>query len=263
MNTPWVGRVKPFRIFGNLFFVGTEPASSHLIETEEGLVLLDSGYPQTLYLVLESIWELGFDPRNICAVIHSHGHYDHLGATKALVALTGAKTYLGAADFEYADGTLDLTWAKELGYTYYEAFEPDVALHDGDVLRFGSTAIRCLSTPGHTPGTFSFFFDVKEGGRTFRAGMHGGVGINSMQKRFLEQYGLPLECREQFFAGLERLKAERVDIPLGNHVGGNDTLGKAARLRAGEENPFLAPHEWVPFLNRCRENLENEIRKEH
>ena len=93
-----MNHIKPFKICGNIYFVGTEPASSHLIATEEGLILLDSGYPQTLHHVIESIWELGFDPREIRCVIHSHGHYDHLGATRALLELADAETFLGAED---------------------------------------------------------------------------------------------------------------------------------------------------------------------
>ncbi len=259
MNTPWTGRVAPFRIFGNLYFVGTEPASSHMIETEEGLILIDSGYPQSLYLVIESIWELGFDPRKIRCIVHSHGHYDHLGATRALKELTGAKTFLGAEDFDYANGKLDLTWAKELGHVYHEAFEPDVALHDGDVIRLGSTEIQCVSTPGHTPGTISFFFDVAENGVRLRAGMHGGVGVNSMTRKFLDAYGLSCDCREKFFAGLDRLKHEHVDLHLGNHVGCNDTLGKARRMKRERENPFIDPSEWPVFLERCRTNLQRQI----
>ena len=153
-----------------------------------------------------------------------------------------------------------MTWAKELGHVYHEAFEPDIALFDQDIVRLGSTEIRCLSTPGHTPGTFSFFFNVQENGRVCRAGMHGGVGLNSMSRSFLDAYSLPYDCRDQFFAGLERLKKEVVDIPLGNHVGCNDTLGKAARLNHGKENPFIAPQEWALFLDQCRERLAELIR---
>ena len=65
INEPWKGYIEPFRIFGNLYFVGTVPASSHLIDTGEGLILLDSGYQESLYLVLESIRKLGFDPADI------------------------------------------------------------------------------------------------------------------------------------------------------------------------------------------------------
>ena len=264
MNKPWEGYVKPFRIFGNLYFVGTQPASSHLIATEEGLILLDTGYPQMLYLVLENIRALGFDPHDVKYIIHSHGHYDHLGGTKAMTELfPGIVTYLGADDIPYADGTLDLTWAKELGYVYYEAFTPDVAMHDGDIVKLGSTEILCLSTPGHSPGTMSFFFDVTENSRTLRAGMHGGVGILSMGKKFLDEYGLSYDCRDKFFAGLERLKKEHVDIQLGNHVDNNDTLGKGAKLAENPaENPFIAPEEWGKFLDYRRDLLLAQIEKE-
>ena len=60
LHRVWESRMEPFRVFGNLYFVGTEPASAHLIDTGAGLILLDSGYPETLYLVLDSIRRLGF-----------------------------------------------------------------------------------------------------------------------------------------------------------------------------------------------------------
>lgn len=82
-------------------FVGTKPASAHLIDTGAGLILLDSGYPETLYLVLDSIRRLGFRLEDLALILHSHGHIDHIGGTRALVELTGAKTAIGAADARY------------------------------------------------------------------------------------------------------------------------------------------------------------------
>jgi metallo-beta-lactamase class B len=72
-------KITSFRIFGNLYYVGTRSGPSHLIDTGNGLILLDTGYPQTLHLLVQSMWELGFDPRNIKFIVHSHGHYDHIG----------------------------------------------------------------------------------------------------------------------------------------------------------------------------------------
>ena len=139
MNQPWNSYMEPFQIADNLYYVGCVAASAHLITTNEGHILLDTGYPQNLYMVIDSIYKLGFNLRDIKYIVHSHGHYDHLGGTKALVELTGAKTFLGKDDREYANGTLDLTWAKELGLEYYEAFEPDVLLEDGDVIRLANS----------------------------------------------------------------------------------------------------------------------------
>jgi len=264
---PWEGYIKPFRIYGNVYFVGTRPASSHLIDTGDGLILLDSGYPQTLYLVMDSIRRLGFDPMDIRIILHSHGHYDHLGATRALAELTGAQTVISEADAPLANGSVDLTWAKELGADYYEAFEPDRLLRDGDVVELGSVSIKCLSAPGHTEGTMAFFFDVTENGKALRPGMHGGVGVNSLGRAFLDRYGLSYDCRERFLQGLDRLRREHVDITLGNHVHNNDTEGKGLlleelRAAGSDENPFVDASFWPRFLDRCERNLRRMLEKE-
>lgn len=83
LHRVWESRMEPFRVFGNLYFVGTKPASAHLIDTGAGLILLDSGYPETLYLVLDSIRRLGFRLEDLALILHSHGHIDHIGGTRA------------------------------------------------------------------------------------------------------------------------------------------------------------------------------------
>ncbi len=254
---PWKGRVSPFRIFGNLYFAGTVPASCHLIDTHDGLILIDTGYPQSAYLVIESIWELGFKPADVRYIVHSHGHYDHMGATRALVELTHAKTFIGAPDAAYVTGPTDLNWAVEDGYDFTEFFTPDVLLHEGDIVELGNTRIRCLSTPGHTPGTMSFFFDVEEKGRVLRAGMHGGVGMNTLSSDYIQRRGLPLSLQQQFLDGLDRLGQEHVDIFIGNHVGNNDTVGKGEALRQNPAvNPFIDENAWPAFLEKCRQNAQ-------
>lgn len=252
---PWLDYVKPFKMADNLYFVGAIGGSSHVIDTGEGLIMIDSGYPQTLYQIIENMYVMGLNPKDIKYIIHSHGHYDHLGATKALVELTGAKTFLGAPDRDYANGKVDLTWAKELGTEYGEAFEPDVLLNDGDVISLGNTRIRCVLTPGHTPGTMSFFFNVFYKGKEYMAGMHGGVGTNTMQNEFLEKYNLPKTCREEFFEGLKKVRNEKVEIFVGNHVWNNNTREKAEQI-TDDYNPFINENEWIPFIDDCIEKVK-------
>jgi len=258
---PWEGYVKPFRIFGNLSFVGTKPASTHLIDTGEGLIMIDPGYPQSLYLVVENVHALGYEIKDIKYIVMTHGHYDHLGATKALTALCGAKTFIGREDRDYANGTLDLTWAREMHTLYHEAFEPDVLLDDGDVISLGNTKILCRAAPGHTPGTMAFFFDVSDGKTTYRAAMHGGVGMNSMKKEFLDRYGLSTEIREKFVPAIDAMIDEKVDIHLGNHVGNNDTVGKSERMTE-TCNPFIDPTAWRTFLEKTKAQYVRMIEKE-
>ena len=258
----WVNRVKPFRVIGNLYFVGSYEGSSHMFDTSDGLVLIDTGYPQTLYRLIENIRALGFDPYQIRHIIHSHGHYDHCGGTRALAELTGAKTYLGAPDRDYANGTLDLTWAKELGYyQYIEPFEPDVLLHDGDRLRFGETEIEFVATPGHTPGTMSMFFDVTEDGVTYHAGTYGGAGTNTLTRKFLEEYGLPMSYRQDFLNSIEKFYDHPVEVFIGNHFWNNHSEEKNKHL--GEKpNPFIVPGEWQQFLDGVRREAEELYRQD-
>ena len=77
---PFVGKMRPFRIIGNTYFVGTYQASAHLIDTGDGLILFDTGYGNTTHMLLDSIRSLGFDPMDIKYIIHSHGHFDHFGS---------------------------------------------------------------------------------------------------------------------------------------------------------------------------------------
>jgi metallo-beta-lactamase class B len=125
------------------------------------------------------------------------------------------------------------------------------------VVELGDTRIRCLSTPGHTPGTMSFLFDVEEKGRVLRAGMHGGVGMNTLSSDYIQRRGLPLSLQQQFLDGLDRLSQEHVDIFIGNHVGNNDTVGKGEALRRNPAvNPFIDENAWPLFLERCRANAQ-------
>lgn len=259
----WQYPVAPFRIFGNLYFVGIEPASTHLIDTGEGLILIDPGYPETLYIVLESIRRLGFDPADIRYILVTHGHYDHMGAVRHLKELCHGETFIGRPDLDYVNGTRDLSWAKELGYGKLDSpYEPDHLLDDGDVVTLGNTSITARLTPGHTEGTLSFFFDVTDGIRSLRAGMHGGVGMNSLSRQFLTSRDLPLDLQQKFLDGLDLCRKEKVEIFLGNHAGNNDTLGKGKRVLAGEKDAFIDPAGWLEFLDKCEKRMRDLMAKE-
>ena len=108
----WEGYMEPFRIFGNLYFVGSTHVCTHIIDTGDGLVMLDSGYPQCLYMITEAMHKVGLNPKDLKYILHSHGHYDHIGGTRALIEMYGVKTVIGRGDEDYVNGKLDLTWAK-------------------------------------------------------------------------------------------------------------------------------------------------------
>ena len=243
------GFVPPCKVFGPIYFVGIHSASTHIVDTGDGLILIDPGYPETLWIVLDNIKELGFEPKDIKKIVISHGHSDHAGATKELVSLTQARTYIGKDDLKMVMGEEDTALSEDPDYRYKYSFVPDVLLSDSDTISLGNISILCLSTPGHTDGTMSFFFDVSDGERIFRAGMHGGVGLNTLSNEFLQSHGLPLSNRDKYISSIEKVKTQQVEIFLGNHVGNNDTEGKLHRVAKGEKDAFFAPDEWQRFLD--------------
>ena len=236
---PWEGKIEPFKIIGNVYFAGTYQASCHIIDTGEGLILIAPGYENAFYLVIDSIYKLGFRPTDIKYIINTHWHWDHTEATAALADLSGAKTLLGRQDEENAK----------------RYFIPDILLKDGDTLSLGNTTISFMETPGHTKGTISFFFDTTEGDTTYRVGMFGGAGANTLRKDTFEFDG----CREAYYASLERLQKEKVDVFIGNHVWNNDTFTKGKLLMETGENQFLDGNLWNKFLTHCKKRLDNVI----
>ena len=262
MSYSKISDIAPFKMFGNLYFVGCSRVSVHLIDTEEGLVIIDTGFPEMFDQIIFSIETLGFDPKNIIAIFHSHGHIDHFGTTLQLKELTGAKTYISRIDNDIVNGTYDLSWAKELGYDALTKFDCDVLVEDGDVFNFGTTSIRCRLTPGHTAGVLSFFVNITDGSRTIIAAMHGGMGFNSMTKEFLTSHGLSLECRDIFLKGLKELAKEKVDLVMGNHVGQNDTRGKLKRVQEGCTD-ITDPEEWQKLLAANEKSMLEMLEKEN
>ena len=252
---PWGGIVPPFKLCGNIYFAGTQAASTHLIDTGDGLILIDSGYFETLYAVIDNIYRLGFDPRDIKYILHSHGHIDHTGATRALASLTGAKTIIGKDDLDMVTGRNQLVWANELGMDY-QTFMPDILLEDGDIIKLGKTEIKCISTPGHTPGTFSFFWHTETHAGTFNTAMMGGLGLNTLRSPYIKKYQLESEdWRGKFAASLAYCKKQNIHINVGNHCNQNQTLQRAKLLQEGNADAFIDPQSWINMLNSAEKDF--------
>ena len=256
MSRSYLSDIQPFQLHKSIYFIGSTKVSVHLIETAEGLVMIDTGCPDMTEQLLDSMSALGFDPKDICAIFHSHGHYDHFGNTVLFKKLSGAKTYISRIDNELVNGTVPMT----LEHYPLPRFDCDVLVEDGDVFSFGNVSVRCLLTPGHTEGVLSFIITLKDGEKTVVAAMHGGVGRNTLKAEFLKKHSLSFDCREVFRTGLHRLADEHVDLVLGNHPQQNDTQGKLEKVLRGES--ALDSAEWLRFLLQTEQKLDQMIQEE-
>ena len=225
------GRIKPFEIVKDVYFIGVYKASTHLIDTGDGLIVIDPGYNDSLYHVVDSIYRLGFKPEQVKYIINTHWHWDHVEATERLSDLTGAKTLIGRYDVDNCK----------------RYFNPDILIKDGDTLTLGNKTITFLETPGHTEGVISFFFNTEDNGKIYRVGSFGGAGVKPLKK---EALGFA-NARINFLKSIERLRKEKVDVFIGNHVWHNGTFEKAKVLEQTGENQFIDSTLWEKFLDHC------------
>lgn len=146
----------PFKLYGNSYYVGTEGLSSILIDTGQGLVLLDGALPQSAPLIVANMRKLGFKPEDIKYIGMSHAHFDHAGGIAALVRMSGGKatvvaTARGAEALRAGDASDDDPQAH-MGGTFPPVKTAIKVLADGEKLRVGDTTLQIHATPGHTPG---------------------------------------------------------------------------------------------------------------
>jgi metallo-beta-lactamase class B len=164
----WSQPYKPFRIAGNLYYVGTYDLACYLITTTRGNILINTGLAASAAQIKSNIETLGFKFADIKILLTSQVHYDHVGAMADIKKMTGAKLMVDEKDAEVlaTGGTADY----ELGH-YGTTFKPvtaDRLLHDGDTISLGNMQLVMLHHPGHTKGSSSFLFTVKDTQRSYK-----------------------------------------------------------------------------------------------
>ncbi len=152
----WNEPQEPFRVHGNTWYVGTDGLASILIESDDGLVLIDGGLPQSAAVIEANIRSLGFDPATVRAILVSHAHFDHAGGVAALQRFTGANVFTSdAGSVTLASGTLaedDPQYEADSDAGSFPPVRSVVALGDGEVVTVGSLDVKAVYTPGHTAG---------------------------------------------------------------------------------------------------------------
>lgn len=252
-TNPSIMRADPFKIADNLYYVGDKKVCIHLIDTGDGLILLDSGYLGATHLLVDSIWRSGFDPKNVRWIIHTHGHSDHFGASEEFRIMYGTKLAISRVDARRIEwGSIS---SKSFPYAKVPTFDREI--EDGEVFELGRVKIRCVLTPGHTDGVLSLFFNVTDNGKTYLAGMFGGVGVNALTLPYLchnQRIGDPAE---DMLRSIEKIWDEPVEVHLGNHPANNGTFEKRNLQIKEGGNPFINPDSWHNFLLDLKARVKN------
>jgi len=223
----------PYKVFDNFYWLGTRQHSSWALRTSQGLVIIDTNFAwATEPEIIGGLTTLGLDPRQIKYVIISHAHGDHDQGAAELQKRFGAKVVMGAVDWE---STLQRPATAAGGVPTRDI----VVGTDGMKLTLGDTTIDIVPTPGHTPGTLSYVFPVKDQGRTVMAAYSGGTLTGA--------FGTNATRWDEYIESQKRIAKVAADagatMILSNHSEYDNAYTKArliaAKREAGENHPFI------------------------
>ena len=225
----------PHKVFDNLYFVGNGQVSSWALTTSEGIVLIDAmNTPnQAETIIAPGMRELGLDPADITHLLITHGHGDHYGGQSWIVEQYAPEVIMTRIDWHMLDDPEQRIDNPRWG----EPPERDHQVIDDEMLTLGDTTLGMYITPGHTPGTLSLVFPVKDGDEVHHAVLWGGTGFN---------FG-PDEARLRGYSAsasrMHQIAQEAgVDVFLSNHPKRDGTPGRIAALesrKAGDAHPFV------------------------
>jgi metallo-beta-lactamase class B len=260
VNLAWNKPIDPFRIAGNIYYVGTNFLASYLFVTPEGSILLNSGYEESVPLIRASIEKLGFRFRDVKYLLSSQAHNDHSAGNFLVKELTGARVLVmkGDDDIVANGGKGDFRFDGEISW---KPCKVDRVLHDGDTVTLGGTTLVARHTPGHTKGCTTWTTIVEDGGKRLNVVIVGGTGINPGVK-LVNNPKYP-NIVEDYTRTWRILRSLPCDIFLGAHGSYFDMDDKLARLKAGEKpNPFIDPKGYRGFIDGTEGNYLKQLAAE-
>jgi metallo-beta-lactamase class B len=242
ISPDWTEPFPPFRIAGNLYYVGSKGLANYLITTPQGNILINSDLEANVSMIEASIEKLGFHLKDTKILLISHAHWDHDAGSAKIKEMTGASYMVMDGDVPVVEsgGKTDFQYGNNREFLYPPA-KVDRVLHDGDEVRLGGTVLVAHLTPGHTKGCTTWTMRAAEGGKTYDVVIVGSPNINPGYK-LVHNRDYP-----QIAADYERmwgvLKSLPCDIFLGAHGGYFGLQEKYALLKDGA-NPFIDPG-WI------------------
>jgi metallo-beta-lactamase class B len=230
-RTTWYA--PPYKVFDNLYWLGTRQHSSWALQTSAGIILIDTNFAwATEPEIIDGLTTLGLNPKDIKYVVISHAHGDHDQGAAELQKRYGAKVVMGAADW---DVTLRRPATAAGGVP-----TRDIAVGpDGMELTLGDTTMGIVPTPGHTAGTLSYIFPARDQGQTLVVAYSGGTLTGA--------FGTDAAKWNEYIESQRRMAKAAADakasVILSNHSEYDGAYTKARLLLAprqpGESHPFV------------------------
>ena len=248
--------MQPFPILDNIHYVGNRFVGAYLIDTGEGLLLIDSNFKEVLPILLKNIRLAGYDPADISWLFLSHGHFDHIGGAAELQKLSGCRIFFPEDDH------FMLTERRDLIFDEIEDFEIGEFFDYSRTYSFGNVTVRPVLTAGHTLGCTSLILTVPFRGKTVRVGVHGGLGLNGLSQAELAENRLPADTSLRYRESLMRVKDIPVDVFLPLHNSYYDIFS-LAESDGGDHSVFIRPGDWKRTMEARLRAVDELIETEH
>ena len=257
----WTDPFPPFRIAGNLYYVGSKALASYLVTTPKGLILINSDLEANVPLLQDSIAKLGFKITDVKVLLISHAHWDHDAGSAAIKKLSGASYMVMEPDVPVVEsgGKADFQYNSKPEWLYPPT-KVDRVLHDGDKVELGGTTLVAHLTPGHTKGCTTWTMKVSDGGKAYDAVIIGSPNVNPGYKLVGNQlYPRIAEDYQRMFRVLKSLPC---DLFLGAHGAYFGMEDKVARVKPGAPNPFIDPEGYKKFVADKEAEFRTELDKQ-
>lgn len=240
----------PFRIMGNIYYVGTDDLGSYLITTPEGDILINSDFDDTVPEIKASVEKLGFKFTDIKILLGSHAHGDHMDGDARVKELTGAQVMVMEQDVPAISRMTPGGKPHPI----------DRVLHDGDEVKLGGVTLVAHLTPGHTKGCTTWTMKAQDGGKTYNVVILGSIGVNPGYV-LVGNRDYP-QIADDYVRGFRTLRSLPCDVFLGSHGRFFNMKEKYAKLeQAGPSgpNPFIDPAGYKAHLDLQEKNFKEKL----